>query len=166
MLACLNPQVHWNYIELKIHYHNAKMNIIGRERKGIFSPKAKHGKSKYGPNNGLVIGENCKDLPIAASMANALSKAANCRLSAQTWSSYKTSKNHLPRCQSETNVLITFPQTTKKVLVFISWFLFTRKANSAEVYISGLRCLHLINGHENPPLSKAYFEWTKSPRKN
>ena len=124
-------------------------------RKGnFFSPKAKPGKSKYGPNNGLVTGKNFKDLPISASMANALSKAANCGLSAQTWSSYKTAKNHLLRCQNDTNILMTFPLTTEKVLVFVSWLLFTRKvkAKSAEVYISGLRCLHLINGHENPAL--------------
>ena len=114
-------------------------------RKGIFSPKAKPGKSKYGPNNGLVTGKNFKDLPIAASMASALSKAANSGLSAQTWSSYKTSKNHLLRCQNETIVLMTFPLNTEKVLVFVSWLLFTRKK-------SGLRCLHLINGHENPAL--------------
>ena len=49
---------------------------------------------------------------------------------------------------------MTFPLTTEKVLVFVSWLLFTRKvkAKSAEGYISGLRCLHLINGHENPAL--------------
>ena len=87
-------------------------------------------------------------------MAEALSKAANSGLSAQTWSSYKTAKNHLARCQNETKVLMTFPLTTEKVLVYISWLLFKRKvkAKSAEVYVSGLRCLHLINGHENPML--------------
>ena len=87
-------------------------------------------------------------------MAEALSKAANSGLSAQTWSSYKTARNHLARCQKETNVLMTFPLTTEKVLVYISWLLFKRKvkAKSAEVYVSGLRCLHLINGHENPAL--------------
>ena len=39
-------------------------------------------------------------------------------------------------------------------MVDISWLLFQRKvkAKSAEVYVSGLRCLHLINGHENPSL--------------
>ena len=31
-------------------------------------------------------------------------------------------------------------------------FFLSGKAKSAEVYISGLRCLHLINGHENPTL--------------
>lgn len=88
------------------------------------------------------------------SMADALSKAANSGLSTQTWSSYKTAKNHLVRCQNETNVLMTFPLNTEKVLVYISWLLFKRKvkAKSAEVYVSGLRCLHLINGHESPAL--------------
>ena len=88
-------------------------------------------------------------------MAEALSKAANSGLSAQTWSSYKTARNHLLRCQNDTNVLMTFPLTTEKVLVYISWLLFKRKikAKSAEVYISGLRCLHLINGHESPALT-------------
>ena len=87
-------------------------------------------------------------------MADALSKAANSGLSTQTWSSYKTAKNHLVRCQNETNVLMTFPLNTEKVLVYISWLLFKRKvkAKSAEVYVSGLRCLHLINGHESPAL--------------
>ena len=86
--------------------------------KRIFSPKAKPGKSKYGPNNGLVTGKNFKDLPIATSMANALSKAANCGLSAQTWSSYKTSRNHLLRCQKETNVLMTFLLTFEKAYFY------------------------------------------------
>ena len=87
-------------------------------------------------------------------MAEALSKAANSGLSTQTWSSYKTAKNHLDRCQKDTKVLMTFPLTTEKVLVYISWLLFQRKvkAKSAEVYVSGLRCLHLINGYENPNL--------------
>ena len=127
--------------------------IVGSVRK-IFSPKAKAGISKYGPNNGLLTRENFKNLPISLSMAEALSKAANSGLSAQTWSSYKTARNHLARCQKETNVLMTFPLTTEKVLVYISWLLFKRKvkAKSAEVYVSGLRCLHLINGHENPAL--------------
>ena len=119
-----------------------------------FSPKAKPGKSKYGPTNGLVTEKHFENLPIATSMAKALSEAANSGLSAQTWASYKTSRNHLLRCQNETNTLMTFPLTTTKVLVFISWLLFTRKvkAKSAEVYLSGLRCLHLINGHEIPAL--------------
>ena len=70
------------------------------------------------------------------------------------WLMVKTSKNHLLLCQNETNVLMTFPLNTGKVLVFVSWLLFTRKvkAKSAEVYISGLRCLHLINGHDDPAL--------------
>ena len=87
-------------------------------------------------------------------MAEALSKAANCGLSAQTWSSYRTAKNHLIRCQNDTNVLMTFPLKTDKILIFISWLLFTRKvkAKTAEVYVSGLRTLHLINGHESPAL--------------
>ena len=44
--------------------------------------------------------------------------------------------------------------TTGKVLIYISWQLFKRKvkAKSAEVYVSGLRCLHLINGYKNPSL--------------
>ena len=123
-------------------------------RRNIFSPKPKPGKSKYRPKNGLVTKENFTNLPIPLSMAEALSKAANSGLSAQTWSSYKTAKNHLARCQNETKVLMTFPLTTEKVLVYISWLLFKRKvkAKSAEVYVSGLRCLHLINGHENPML--------------
>ena len=88
------------------------------------------------------------------SMAETLSNAANCGLSAQTWSSYRTAKNHLVRCQNDTKVLMTFPLKSEQVLVFISWLLFTRKvkAKTAEVYVSGLRCLHLINGHENPAL--------------
>ena len=87
-------------------------------------------------------------------MAEALSKAANSGLSAQTWSSYKTAKNYLDRCQKETKVLMTSPLTTEKVLVYISWLLFKRKvkAKSAEVYVSGLQCLRLINGLENPSL--------------
>ena len=87
-------------------------------------------------------------------MSEALSKAGNSGLSAQTWSSYKTAKNHLARRQNETKVLMTFPLTHEKVLVYISWLLFKRKvkAKSAEVYVSGLRCLHLINGHESPML--------------
>ena len=119
-----------------------------------FSPKAKLGKSKYGPTNGLVTQNFFANLPIATIMAKALSEATNSGLSAQTWSSYKTSRNHLLRCQNETNTLMTFPLTTNKVLVFTSWLLFTRKvkAKSAEVYLSGLRCLHLINGHEIPAL--------------
>ena len=129
-------------------------NVFSLGIRGIFSPKARPGKSKYGPCNGLVTKNNFKHLPISLSMAEALSKAANSGLSAQTWSSYKTAKNHLDRCQKETNVLMTFPLTTEKVLVYISWLLFQRKvkAKSAEVYVSGLRCLHLINGHENPSL--------------
>ena len=119
-----------------------------------FSPKPKPGKSKYGPSNGLVTHSHFKNLPIPLSMAEALSKAANSGLSTQTWSSYKTAKNHLDRCQKETKVLMSFPLTTEKVLVYISWLLFQRKvkAKSAEVYVSGLRCLHLINGFENPTL--------------
>ena len=112
------------------------------------------GKSKYGPNNGLVTAKNFKNFPISLSMANALSKAANAGLSAQTWSAYKTTRNHLIRCQNETKVPMRIPLNTEKVLVFISWLLFKRKvkAKSAEVYVSGLRCLHLISGHENPAL--------------
>ena len=96
--------------------------------------------------------DHFKNLPIPLSMAEALSKAANSGLSTQTWSSYKTAKNHLDRCQKDTKVLMTFPLTTEKVLVYISWLLFQRKvkAKSAEVYVSGLQCLHLINGFENP----------------
>ena len=74
--------------------------IVGSVRK-IFSPKAKAGISKYGPNNGLLTRENFKNLQISLSMAEALSKAANSGLSAQTWSSYKTARNHLAICHQK-----------------------------------------------------------------
>ena len=127
-----------------------------------FSPKPKPGKSKYGPSNGLVTHSHFKNLPIPLSMAEALSKAANSGLSTQTWSSYKTAKNHLDRCQQETKVLMTFPLTTEKVLVYISWLLFQRKvkAKSAEVYVSGLRCLleyHSLLGLEKGILLNLFF---------
>ena len=84
-------------------------------RSKIFSPKSRPGKSKYGPSNGLVTSRHFQHLPISMSTADALSKAANSGLSTQTWSSYKTAKNHLARCQNDTNVLITFPLNTEKV---------------------------------------------------
>jgi hypothetical protein len=113
------------------------------------------GKSKYGPSNGLVTSRHFQHLLISMSMADALSKAANSGLSTQTWSSYKTAKKDLVRYQNETNVLMTFPLNTEKVRVYISWLYFFKrkvKAKSAEVYVRGLRCLHLINGHESPTL--------------
>ena len=96
-----------------------------------------------------------------------LISAANHSISRQTWSTYTTAAKHLKSCEIDTGVDMDFPLATTQLLAFISWLLNKRKVKGTtiEVYLSGLRQLHLVRGHDvqglRPEIVKSILSGTK-----
>jgi hypothetical protein len=86
-------------------------------------------------------------------LALALSRKANFGLARNTWATYKTSVNHLGRCQNETGMNMNLPFDLKKTLTFVGWMEARGlKASTMSTYLSGLRMYHLATGVEIPCL--------------
>ena len=120
-----------------------------------YCPVAKVGSSKYGPN-GLYIGKSFEWTGLSFMLCEQLANAANYSLSKSTWSSYKTVRGHLERCQNDLSVKFSFPMTTNQVLCFVSWLMKRGlEAKTINAYLSGLRTIHLIKGIDETTLRPA-----------
>ena len=113
---------------------------------------------------------------LSPKLLQALINAANNSLANSTWKQYKTAQKHLERCQRETGVRMSFPMSTKQILVFIAYMLETRKVQSVTVSktLSALRTLHLIEGineHSLRPdvvksILKGQANWDEEKKRN
>ena len=115
-------------------------------------PKRVIGSAKYG-KNGLFTKESFGP-HLSAKSKSFLADTANFALAKSTWSTYKTTKNHLMKCQQQTGEDMSLPTDSSKTILFLSWLLEERqvKPTSVESYLSGLRQLHLVEGLEAPKL--------------
>lgn len=106
------------------------------------------------------------DLP--ESMRNALANLANHSLASRTWSTYKTVEKHLSKCQHDTGIDLNFPMDTKSILIFTHWLVHNRGLKGATVntYISGLRQIHLVKGHDIPALRPPILQQILAGKKN
>ena len=76
---------------------------------------SKPGTTKYGPS-GFFAEDLLNNLNISEDWKLALCEAANHSLAAGTWSCYKTAVNNLKKCQTETNIELSFPLDETKTL--------------------------------------------------
>ena len=84
----------------------------------------------------------------------ALIGAANQSLAKNTWSSYKTAERHILRVEKDTGIKLRLPFGTTETLLYIGWLKDVRKVSvgTIEKYLSGIRLMHLKEGHNVPAL--------------
>lgn len=84
----------------------------------------------------------------------ALIGAANHSLAKNTWSSYKTAERHILRVEKDTGIKLRLPFGTTETLLYIGWLKDVRKVSvgTIEKYLSGIRLMHLKEGHNVPAL--------------
>jgi hypothetical protein len=111
------------------------------------------GSGKYG-KAGLYTKESFRQQNLSEKSKSFLADTANFALAKSTWSTYKTTRNHLIKCQQQTGEDMSLPTDTSKATFFLSWLLEDRqiKPASVESYLSGLRQLHLVEGFEAPKI--------------
>ena len=80
-------------------------------------------------------------------LAQGLAQTGNFGLSQGSWKTYGTVDRHLVTCGQETGKCLEFPLTPADVLTFIGWMINRDlRANSIQVYLSGLRMSHITSG--------------------
>ena len=111
------------------------------------------GSGKYG-KNGLYTTESFPIPNLTEKSKQFLAETANFSIAKSTWSTYKTTGNHLKKCQNITGQDMSLPMNTNQVTIFLSWLLEDRriKPSSAESYLAGLRQLHLTKGLAIPTI--------------
>ena len=89
-----------------------------------------------------------------ASVIVTLVAAANFSLAEGTFKSYGTAERHIIRCEKDTKVKMRFPFGERETLNYIGWLVDTRKvsAKTVEKYLSGIRFVHIKEGHHVPAL--------------
>ena len=106
---------------------------------------------KYSRHGGYSV----KSFPgVPTSIVTSLMMAANHSLAKNTWSSYKTAERHVARCEAYTGIRMRIPFGPVETLTYIGYLREVRKvaASTVEKYMSGLRVLHLKEGHVVPAL--------------
>ena len=120
------------------------------------------GRAKYcGFRSGGVGLFTARSFPSLATLSprlcEVLVQASNNSLSQNTWKQYTSVRKHLERCQKFTNIRFSFPFTQDQVLLLISYLFTERNLKSVSVskILSGLRTIHLVEGHPVPSLRPA-----------
>jgi integrase len=106
---------------------------------------------KYG-NRGGCPAELFQDLNLPEETARSLADLGNLGVSKTTWSTYKTAKAMLAKCETETRSDLSLPFNERKTLIFIDWLVRIRKLRGATVnsYLAGIRQLHIVNNFDAP----------------
>jgi hypothetical protein len=91
-------------------------------------------------------------LNLPSETASALSELRNMGISNSTWSTYKTARTMIPKCQIETKVDLSIPFDKRKTLIFIDWLVRVRKLKGSTInsYLAGVRQLHVVKGLDPP----------------
>ena len=80
-------------------------------------------------------------------LAQGLAQTGNFGLSKGSWKTYGTVDKHLVTCSQETGRCLEFPLVPADMLTFIAWMINRGlRANSIQVYLSGLRMSHITSG--------------------
>lgn len=117
----------------------------------MFIPASVPGSSKYGPN-GLCNENIFSELDVPDTVKTSLADLGNFAVSKGTWSSYKTAKAWLAKCEACRGITFSWPMTVANVLVFVEWLVSVRKvkASTINVYLSGVRNAHIMKGLDPP----------------
>jgi hypothetical protein len=119
----------------------------------FFRPTPVRGSTKYGSKGGCAA-DLLRELHLPAETATALSALGNMGIAQSTWSTYKTAKTMIEKCQADVKVDLSVPFDQRKTLIFIDWLVRVRKLKASTVnsYLAGVRQLHTIVGAEPPNL--------------
>ncbi len=88
------------------------------------------------------------DLP--AETAASLAALGNLGVAQNTWSTYKTAKTMIKKCETEMKADLTTPFDQRKTLIFIDYLIRVRSLKTST--INSYRQLHIIAGAEPPNL--------------
>ena len=80
-------------------------------------------------------------------LSQGLETTGNFGLSQGSWKTYGTVDRHLITCSRETGRCLQFPLSPADVLTFLAWLINRGlRANTVQVYLSGLRMSHITSG--------------------
>jgi hypothetical protein len=121
----------------------------------IFTPHAIKGDRKYGTSGGCTK-ELLDDFKLPDDVARSLAEFGNLGVAKSTWSSYKSAKQMLMKCEKETKTKMELPLQERDILIFIEYLARHRnlRGNTINCYLSGLRQMHVIAGI-TPPLIRS-----------
>lgn len=131
---------------------------------GSFTNAPKHvpGAAKYrgfrGGSKGLYKPSSFGTLStLNPRLVQVLVNSANNGIAESTWGQYHSVRKHLERCQKSTGQRFTFPMDQNQTLRFIAFLFDARnlKALTVSKILSGLRMIHLTEGHPEPSLRPA-----------
>jgi len=116
-----------------------------------FTPKAVKGDRKYGTAGGCTK-DLLSDLQLPDDVAQSLAEFGNLGVAKSTWSSYKSAKQMLMKCEKDTRNKMELPLRERDILIFIDYLARHRnlRGNTINCYLSGLRQLHVIAGITPP----------------
>jgi len=93
-----------------------------------------------------------QDLNLPEETARSLAALGNLGVSKTTWSTYRTAKVMLAKCETETRSDLSLPFNDRKTLIFVDWLVRVRNLRGATVnsYLSGVRQLHIVSNFDAP----------------
>jgi hypothetical protein len=118
-----------------------------------FHPTPVRGSTKYGKKGGCTA-DFLVQLDLPAETAASLAALGNLGVAQNTWSTYKTARTMIKKCETEMKVDLTIPFDQRKTLIFIDYLIRARslKTSTVNSYLAGVRQLHIIAGAEPPNL--------------
>jgi integrase len=116
-----------------------------------FRPTPIIGDTKYGTKGGCTA-ELLAKLELPPEIAESVAKYGNLAVTKSTWSTYRSAKAMLTKCQTGRNTDLSLPFNERKALIFIDWMAREKNLRHATIssYLAGVRQLHIINGIEPP----------------
>jgi hypothetical protein len=85
-----------------------------------FTPKAVKGDRKYGTAGGCTK-DLLSDLQLPDDVAQSLAEFGNMGVAKSTWSSYKSAKQMLMKCEKDTRNKMELPLRERDILIFIDY---------------------------------------------
>lgn len=92
------------------------------------------------------------ELKLPKEVAESVAKYGNLAITKSTWSTYKSAKVMLTKCENETGTDLSLPFNERKALIFIDWLARCRQLQGSTInsYLAGVRQLHIINNIDPP----------------
>ena len=106
-------------------------------------------RGKYN-NEGIAKSALFEDLDVDPRFVKGLTDAANLAISENTKCQYRTAMNHVKRCSEFTGKEMNLPFDLTSTLNYIGYLQEVRTVSSSTVsqYLSALRYIHLVQGHD------------------
>ncbi len=104
-----------------------------------YQPTPVRGSVKYSDKGGCAR-DLLESLDLPTATAESLARLGNLGVTNSTWSTYRTAKTMIAKCETETKFKLDIPFDQKKTLVFIDWLVRVRKLKAATIssYLAGV----------------------------